>query len=161
MDDTKVVTHPDPVWRSKATFIRMADLADAELPGSFEQLWLTDLGGGRSRLCCLPFLTYGYSLGDVIQTNEQRGRVVLGDVVEKSGRGLIRILLHSHGPDHVALHDALVAAGCLTEWRGDGFVSVDLERGAIPDGLMAAMSRLHDAGALQWEWAGSSDVQRP
>jgi hypothetical protein len=159
IDDAKVVTHPDPVWRSQANFIKMADLADAGLPGSFEQLWLTDLGEDRYRLCCLPFLAYGYSLGDVIQTKEQGGRVVLGDVVEKSGRGLIRILIHSHGPDHAALHDELVAAGCLTEWRNDGFVSVDLERGAIPDTLMAAMTKLHEAGALQWEWAGARDVQ--
>lgn len=158
IDPTKVVTHAEPVWRANANYILMVDLADFNLPGRFEQLWLADLGGGNFKLCCLPFFAYGYSLGDVIQTKQQGGREVLGKVAVRSGRGLIRVLIHSHGPDHAAVHDAIVTAGCMSEWRDDGFVAVDLEHGTIPNELMAAMTQLYDARSLQWEWAGSGDI---
>jgi hypothetical protein len=156
-DSTSIVTHAEPAWRDAANYLLRADLADFGAAGRYEQLWLRDLGGSQFELCCLPLFTYGYSLGDIVETKSQGGREVLGRVATPSGRGLIRLVFHGHGEDHQAIHAAIERSGCLAEWRGDDYVAIDV-LDAIPNVLRTEMDRLHAADRLQWENAGSRDV---
>jgi hypothetical protein len=155
VDDDRIVTHPSPVWRDRANYILQADLAEHDLGGRFEQLWARDLRDGRFELCCLPFYTYGYALGDVVSVKPSDGpfRFVLGRVEERKDRGLIRIYVPADSGRHEHVHRVLVESGRPHEWHGTQLVAVDIE-GAIPDVITTAVER--SAAGLMWEWGARS-----
>jgi hypothetical protein len=159
IDPNTVVTHDDPAGRARSNYIAMADLGDHGVPGRYEQLWMRDLGEGRFELCCLPFFTYGYSLGDVIGSKTSSAGEVLGRVLQPSGHGLLRLSLHAHGPDHELVHAAIERSERPSEWRGDGYVSVDIDD-TIPAVIGEVIDRLAPGGDFHWELAGSRDIAR-
>ncbi|MCJ1712892.1 DUF4265 domain-containing protein [Curtobacterium sp. VKM Ac-2922] len=87
--------HRSPAWGDRVDFVANAKF-DGSGPGTLgcEQLLFQRAGDGRYRLCCIPFFTYGYSLGDVV-TLEDHGEVGLapGEVVERSDHWSIRVLV--------------------------------------------------------------------
>ena len=153
--DGAIATHSEPTWRAKANFIAMVDLADFDLPGRREQVWARRLPDGNFELCCLPFFTYGYSLGDVIAPKE-RGGTVLGSVVTPSGRRLLRLAFHAHEPHHSAIHDAIARSGRPAEWFNPGYVAIDVE-GSIPEAIEEAIVQFTKDGDFHWETAGSTE----
>lgn len=86
-----IVIHENPVWRDRANCILQADLTGHGLPGRFEQVWARDLRNGTYELCCLPFFTYGFALGDVVRLEPSKGPFahVLGPLVSRSERDLL------------------------------------------------------------------------
>jgi hypothetical protein len=152
--DPDVSTHEHPAWRDRADYILQADLTDHGMPGKFEQLWARNLGDGRFELCCLPFFVYGYALGDVakLQPGSDRFAEVLGSVVTRSGRSLLRVALTGGAERHDDLHAAVAVSGRPHEWRGGGLVAIDIE-GAIPDVIKQAIERLAANKRAEWEWA--------
>ena len=151
-DAPEIATHEHPVWRDRANYILQADLADHGLPGRYEQLWARDLGDGRYQLCCLPFFTYGYALGDVVRLRRAIGPFgqVLGPVVGRSNRSLLRVAFHE--PDrHEDLHESLAASNRPHEWRAPSYVSIDIEA-EVPEPLWATIDALAAAGHVAWEW---------
>ncbi len=156
MRDPEVSTHDSPAWRDRADYILQADLSDHGMPGMFEQLWARNLGDGRFELCCLPFFVYGYALGDVaiLQSGAGRFPEVLGPVVSRSGRSLLRIALSAGAEQHEDVHAVVVASGLPHEWRGGGLVAIDIE-GAIPDVIMQMIDRLTAIKQAEWEWGSA------
>ncbi len=90
------VVHSSPAWAGAIDFVANAKIDDGA-PGSlrFEQLLFQRVGIERFRLCCIPFFTYGYSLGDVVtlvEGGEDLGLSV-GEVVERSDHWSFRALV--------------------------------------------------------------------
>ncbi len=150
--DNEIATHELPVWRDRANSILQADLADHGFPGRYEQLWARDLGEGMYELCCLPFFTYGYALGDVVRLRRAAGRFdsVLGPVVQSSDRLVLRVAFVEPNR-HEELHGALAASDRPHEWRSPGFVAIDIE-GQVPEPLWGIIDGLAIAGLVHWEW---------
>lgn len=86
-DESKIATHSDPVGRDRTNYIVKLDLTDHGMPGHFEQCWTRTDDQRLFELCCIPFFTYGQSLGDILE-------VILGTgqhkVESKSGHSTIR-----------------------------------------------------------------------
>jgi uncharacterized protein DUF4265 len=103
--ESKIITHGNPIWRSKSNFIIKAEFALDDERYSFEQLWARDLGNDRFELCCIPFFTYGLALGDVVNTSQEPGRKYVFDkLVSKSGRSVIRVWFGDCELDNEAAH---------------------------------------------------------
>lgn len=156
MNDPAIASHELPVWRERANYILQADLGDHGMPGRFEQLWARNLGAGRFELCCLPFFTYGYALGDiaVLKAGSGRFRELLGQVLTGSGRGLVRIALTGAPEEHENIHAAVAASGRLHEWRGGGLVAIDID-GTIPEVIREAVEPLTATQRAYLEWGST------
>ena len=151
-DEADIATHAHPVWRERADYILQADLAEHGLPGRYEQLWARRVEADRFELCCLPFFTYGYALGDIVALRAATGPFdrVLGSVVRPSSRGLLRVaFLTADG--HEDLHASLAASDRPHEWRSGGFVAIDIE-GQVPKQLWTTIEALASGGHVEWEW---------
>jgi len=150
-DEADIAQHELPVWADRADYLLQADLAEHGLPGLYEQLWARDLGDGQYQLCCLPFFTYGYALGDVVRLRKATGRYdhVLGPVTRPSDRSLLRVAF-VHRERHEDLHGPLAHSGRPHEWRSGGFVAIDIE-GDVPAALWASIEALASAGHVEWE----------
>jgi len=152
-DPGDIAIHDSPVWRDRANYILQADLGAHGLPGRFEQLWSRDLGEGRFEICCLPFFTYGYALGDVVRLEPSTGpfETVLGPIVTRSERALLRVAFRGQADQHEDLHASLAASDRPHEWRGGGLVAIDID-GSVPDVIWQTVEPLRAAGAVEWEW---------
>ena len=62
--------HNDPAWRDQANFVICADISSDPSKGEWEQLWATQISDNYFRICCIPFFTYGISLGDVVEADK-------------------------------------------------------------------------------------------
>jgi hypothetical protein len=151
-DDDDIATHENPVWRDRANYILQADLADHGLPGRYEQLWARHVSDGQYELCCLPFFTYGYALGDIVRLRAATGRFdqVLGPVVRPSDRTLLRVAFVNRD-HHEELHAALAGSGRPHEWKSFGLVAIDIED-VVPASLWTTIDALASAGHVLWEW---------
>ena len=154
-----IATHTEPVWRAKTNYIVMADLTDHRLAGRREQMWTRRLPDGNFELCCLPFFTYGYSLGDVIAPKDVGDNTVLGQVMIPSGRRLLRLAFHAHEPQHSLIHDAVARSGRPAEWFNPGYVAIDIED-SMPVEIEEVIVRFTEVGDFHWEAAGSTDGPR-
>lgn len=65
---------PDPVWRDRTNYIVKLDLTEHGMPGDFEQCWTRTEDQRLFELCCIPFFTYGQSLGDILKVELGTGR---------------------------------------------------------------------------------------
>jgi hypothetical protein len=145
------IVHLSPVWRERANLIVQADLAVFELPGKVEQFWVRQLGPFVFELCCIPFLTYGLALGDIIATDE---KYVFSGLVERKGRLVIRISF-SRGPKYVALREEVLAqvrqGDLLVEWYSEYYLSVDSPDDSSIRGLIALLEGLAEDQLLSFE----------
>jgi hypothetical protein len=150
MDTDAAAQHDTPVWRERADFIVGAPLDE---PGKWEQLWARQLGPNRFELCCIPFMTYGLALGDVVETETRDGHDhLVSRVVEPSGRFAMRVwFLDTSVADEVA--ERLTAAGCLLEWRGhwSRLVAVDAADEATTHTVAEALRPYEEAEQLNYE----------
>jgi Domain of unknown function (DUF4265) len=115
-------THPEPVWKDRATFIINAELPE---PDRFEQLWTRQLSNNTFQVCCIPFFLYDVALGDVVETHPQGSRTyVLSRVVKPSGRYVFRVHFKNRAlGGEVA--DELGRLGALLEWSSPSLLAVD------------------------------------
>ena len=67
-----IATHPAAVWRLRADFLLHVDLKAHGMPGRGEQLWARRVGEHRFQICCVPFFSYGITLGDVVDAAPDR-----------------------------------------------------------------------------------------
>lgn len=102
-DSPQIVTHAEPVWRSRANYIHRLAI-DEPSSGGYEQVWTRTGDQQIFELCCIPFFPYGVSLGD---------RLAIADdgsftVVEKCGHQTIRVVIrdaaYAH-ERHAEFHD--------------------------------------------------------
>ncbi len=113
------VLHPSPVWGDRVDVVANTTFDDSG-PGTlrFEQLLFEKLDDQRFRLCCIPFFTSGYSLGDVVALkDDQEIGVSPGEVVERSDHWSLRVLVTPDG-DAAALQELLTTHGAEVETRG-------------------------------------------
>lgn len=155
VDESKISTHESPVWRERSNYIVRLDLTDDGLPGHYEQIWTRTEDQHHHELCCIPFFTYGLSLGDMLTMTGEDGAYRVGT---KSGHRTIRIAVqdetYAH-EQHEELHADLAQIGVLTEFRGhaNGYCAVDIIEQAQADAVIAMLSPLAETGTLVWEWA--------
>jgi hypothetical protein len=153
-DDSKIATHPEPVGRDRANFIVRLDLAPHGMPGCYEQVWTRTDDHRLFELCCIPFFTYGQSLGDVLEVTVGTGQHTFH---AKSGHRTIRFNFTDHqqaNEHHSDLHGAIAGQlGCAVEFSNQRYGAIDLDTETDPDSVIALLTPLHDAGHLAWEWA--------
>jgi len=155
IDESKVVTHGEPAGRQRSNYIVQLDLTADGLPGHFEQVWTHTDDSRRHELCCIPFFTYGLSLGDVITMTSADGAY---RVESKVGHRTIRVAVqdpaYAH-EGHEDLHGGLEQIGVLTEFRGHAgsYCAVDVVTEGQADAVIALLTPLTLTGALIWEWA--------
>ena len=154
-DDSKIATHTEPAGRDRTNFIVRLDLTDHGLPGHYEQMWTRTEDKRLFELCCIPFFTYGQSLGDILEVTLGTGQ---HRVHAKSDHRTIRFAFtddrQAH-QGHQSLHGALVGhLGCSVEFRRNGhYGAIDLPGDVDAAPVVALLAPLHSAGALVWEWA--------
>ena len=124
------------------------------MPGYCEQVWTRTEDQRLFELCCIPYFTYGQSLGDMLQVTLGTGQHA---AQAKSGHRTIRFNFADRRQAR-ALHDLLradlvVQLGCLVEFFSLRYGAIDLDTGADADSVVALLTSLHDAGDLGWEWA--------
>ena len=155
IDESKIATHDEPAARGRSNYIVRLDLGADGLPGHYEQMWTRTDDKQQHELCCIPFFTYGLSLGDVITLTDPDGAY---RVEAKSGHRTIRIAVqdqtYAH-ERHEELHGGLAQIGVLTEFRGHayGYCAVDIVDQGQADAVIEMLRPLAEAGTLMWEWA--------
>ena len=155
IDESKIATHDEPAARNRGNYILRLALSADGLPGHFEQMWTRTDDEQRHELCCIPFFTYGLSLGDVITLTSDDGEY---RVESKGGRRTIRIAVldeaYAH-ERHEDLHSELAQLGVLTEFRGHahGYAAVDIVDQGQADAVIDLLRPLVASGTLMWEWA--------
>jgi Domain of unknown function (DUF4265) len=154
IEEYKIATHDEPVARQRSNYIVRLALAADGLPDRYEQMWTRTDDRERHELCCIPFFTYGLSLGDVITLTTPEGAY---RVETKSGHRTIRIAIqdetyaHQH---HEDLHGTLTQMGVLAEFLGHAhaYCAVDIVDQEQSDAVIAMLQPLSEAGTLMWEW---------
>ena len=123
---SSIATHKSPAWGPRSNFIIRADLGNHGLPGAFEQLWARKIDSTHFEICCIPFFTYGLSLGDKVESNDQ---YTIQKITEKSGHKTLRVAVASQEKQdklHEVLHHWVEQMGFTYEWYSTGYLAVDL-----------------------------------
>lgn len=116
-------THSDPVWRDRANFIINARLPEE---GRWEQLWARKVSNDTFEICCIPFFLYDIALGDIVQTQDYRGRkYVFAKVREPSGRYVFRAHFGPSLNSREEIVDRLTELGAGMEWSSATLLAID------------------------------------
>jgi hypothetical protein len=155
IDESKIATHAEPAARERCNYILRLDLTADDMPGHYEQMWTRTDDRERYELCCIPFFTYGLSLGDVISLTNADGAY---RIEAKRGHRTIRIVVQDEAfahERHEDLHGELARIGVLTEFWGhaNSYCAVDIIDQAQADAVIQLLRPLSGAGTLVWEWA--------
>ncbi len=146
-----IATHAVPAWRRKANFIIRADLAMHGMPERLEQLWARKIDVYTFEICCIPFFTYGFTLGDIVETNAE---YTIQKIVEKRGHISLRAAvtrLENQDEIHETLHAWVDSTGLLYEWFSPGYLSVDLPPDARRDDVISHLDSLVKSGEVAIE----------
>lgn len=154
-EDSEIATHAEPVNREQSNYIVRLALASDGMPGRYEQMWTRTDDGASHELCCIPFFTYGLSLGDVITLTSEGGDY---EIQRKGGHRTIRftfngqLAAHQH---HNEVHEGLLSIGVAAEFRGahGGYGAIDLVEDRQAEAVVALLKPLADSEVLMWEWA--------
>ena len=150
--DEDIATHQDPVWRERTNYIVLVDLATHGMPGKREQLWTRTEDKVTFELCCIPFFTYGFALGDRVKWDETSHAATL---VERSGRRNVRIAWQNQSAaaeQHEPLHGRFLASGALVEFRRTGYAALDCADAGVVQQVLALIQPWADRGDLLWEY---------
>ena len=118
-----------------------------------ETLWAAPLGDGRYRLRNVPVLAYGFSEEDVVNAVESDGRLIVGNVVQRSGHSTYRIFL-PQSTDDVAfapLWKPLADLGCTYERANTRVIAVDVPPAADVYAVYAVLERGEQADKWEFE----------
>jgi hypothetical protein len=154
-DESKIATHDNPVGRERTNYILRVALAAEGMTGQFEQMWTRTEDKQRFELCCIPFFTYGLSLGDVITIADEQGAY---RVDSKGGHRTIRFAIQDEEfahRRHEEFHGALAATGVLIEFHGhaQGYGAIDITTEDQADAVIGILGPLAQNATLMWEWA--------
>ncbi|HZM28688.1 MAG TPA: DUF4265 domain-containing protein [Gemmatimonadales bacterium] len=155
VDDDLIAVHERPVWKERANFLVHIDLHPWGLPGRLEQLWVRREGERLFELCCIPFFSYGFHLGDVVETTPQNDlEFVVNRVVSPSGRRNIRIAVIN--PDDAELITKRLEVECENlccpyEVCRPGYMAIDLPSPNHERVLLTAINDLLQSRAIMME----------
>jgi hypothetical protein len=145
MQSESIAIHSSPVWRSEANYVLRADLAPHGLAERFEQIWVKKLVGRKFKICCIPFFTYGFALGDTVSANDED--MIVG-MARKGRHRNLRIAVSGKDVDriHFTLHHWVEDAGNLYEWHDKNYLAVDLpsRRGQPSLNLITRMAKANE-----------------
>lgn len=151
-----IATHDFPAWREKADFIIASRLGEelgiADLL-QWEQLWARKLDGSTFELCCIPFFTYGFALGDVVETKPFESRTyVVERVIRHSGHRTFRVYFQSLNRC-TEIIDEITSLGCVVEvrWQRSGLIAVDAASSDQWDLLEACLAKWEEQNEIKWE----------
>jgi hypothetical protein len=120
------------------------------MPGTREQLWVKQLDDLRFVMRSLPFFTYGIAFDDEVETD---ATLTVTRVLRRSGHRLVRVAVERDAAEqfHAEFHPFLDGERLVHEWRGLGYVVIDLP----PHGDLSRLTKWLDpraeAGALRYE----------
>jgi Domain of unknown function (DUF4265) len=121
-----IAVHLSPAWAVRANFKIFADVSNDETKQEWEQLWAFRETNSCYVICCIPFFTYGLSLGDCVSIDD---RLVVVDRVSESGFSTIRIWFGDTEEAVATKFGADVfASGFLVEWQSKKMLAI-----AAPD----------------------------
>lgn len=125
-----IAVHERPVWREYANFMIFYDLSNDGLNDRWEQLWVSQICENEFRICCIPFFSYGVSLGDHVSTRESSGKkYVVKSVVKKSGHKTFRLWFGdvvSYDKIRLKVEDYLLSKKLLFEWSSKNLLAIDI-----------------------------------
>jgi hypothetical protein len=108
-----------------------------------ETVWSAPLGNGLYRLRNVPFLAYGYSEGDVVNASDVDGRLMVSDVVQRSGHSTYRLFLPQPTDEEAfaPLWEPLADLGCTYERANTRLIAIDVPPQADVYAVYAALER--------------------
>ena len=126
--ESSFATHAAPVWRDRANYLIVADLASYDMPGRWEQLWARQIADEEFEICCIPYFTYGLALGDIVRTRQSGSTThVVADLLQRSGRQVLRLWLKDADTAGVEqVYAYLVKQAPLHEWSSQNLLAIDL-----------------------------------
>ena len=148
------VVHDKPAWRDRSTSVIRAAIPDPpDGEKWFEQLWARKLDEFTYEVCCIPFATYDYALGDIVEVGPDGDSAYLVHrVVERSGRLVLRAwLADSARETWDALEGLLRFRRLQFEFRKPALVSIDVADQAAGTEVEEELRELEQAGRLRYE----------
>ena len=133
------VVHDAPVWRDRSDTIIRARIPDPPDAGVwYEQLWAARIDDAQYEICCIPFSTYDFALGDVVTVGaDGESQYVVDGLQRRSGHAVLRAwLAESEKGTWDALQELLRSRGLMFEFRKPALVAID-----VPDAQAAASPR--------------------
>ncbi len=146
------VQHPEGVWRDRADHLLQARF-DVNGVEHWEQLWARRVADGLFEICCIPFMAYGMSLGDVVAAQPDEPFVV-HEVVRRGDQQTFRLWL-SREPNlerAQAIHDEIKRMGCLHEGRGRSLLAISVSRDTATE-VRQYLELLESRDGMNWESA--------
>ncbi|MFI6485060.1 DUF4265 domain-containing protein [Nonomuraea sp. NPDC050663] len=151
------IVHKVPAMAGPQNYIARVNLEPFGFPGSFEQMWLTPLGGDAYEVACIPFRAYGLALGDIVSISPDGSEIHA--IVRPSGRRVLRLFfresLESKDLRRVTkkLEKDIEDATLLAEWSGNRHVAIDVPSHAVLESLFSVVAGHVQRGHAFWEWA--------
>jgi hypothetical protein len=143
----RIATHQQP---PDADFLVHADLEPHGMAGKREQLWVKQVDERRFVMRSLPFFTYGIALADEVTTDET---LTINGVARRSGHRLLRVAVERDAAErfHEEFHPFLDRERLVHEWRGLGYVAIDLPPRCDLSRLTDWLDPRARAGSLRYE----------
>jgi hypothetical protein len=145
----ETATHKSPVWETKANFLIRADLSQNEMKGHHEQIWAKKINDYQFVICCIPFFTYGISLGDIVQTDND---YIIQNKILSAGHRTLRIAVANKAhldQLHISIHEWAENTNFLYEWYASGYLAIDLPPNTHLD--ISFLEYLEQKGELSFE----------
>ena len=157
----QVYVHLQPALRERANFIIGMRCGTATNQCEWEQLWAKKIGANRFEICCIPFVCYGLSLGDIVETSADidcgREYMVSG-VVTTSGNFTLRVFFLRECAEDMRLRiiSELRFGGCVLEWYSEHLLGVSVHSEELLARTRDAMDVWRQQGVIVYEtgWKG-------
>jgi hypothetical protein len=148
------VVHDAPVWRDRSDTIiraRIPDPPDAAI--WYEQLWAARIDESHYEVCCIPFATYDFALGDVVATGATAETQYLVEGLQRrSGRSVLRVwLANSERGTWDGLQELLRSLRLMFEFRKPALVAIDLPDDQAAAAVEEGLRNQQAAGLLTYE----------
>jgi hypothetical protein len=150
------LTHDSAVWRERSTSVIRAEVQNPpDGEEWYEQLWARRIDAKRYELCCIPFATYDYALGDSVEVGPEGSSThMVRGVVERSGRTVLRAWLADASPETWdELQGMLQFRHLLFEFRKPALVAIDIASREGQRDVEAELMKLERSGRLRYERA--------
>lgn len=148
------VAHEKPAWRERSTSVIRASVPNPPDGAKwYEQVWARRLDEHRYELCCIPFTTYDYALGDIVEVGPGgSSKYLIRKILEPSGRAVLRVWLADASRE---TWDELLAMlrsrQLLFEFREPALVAIDVPSAGDLAGIEAKLREMENAGRLRYE----------
>jgi Domain of unknown function (DUF4265) len=150
----RLITHAVAVGQGRADSVVGIELSQWGLAG-VEKLPARHVGGDMYELCSVPFFSYGFRLGDIVEVDgdDDSARLVR-KVVRPSNRLNIRIVVTQERETDAAMRriiGILNQAGCVFEVWKPGYLAADVPSSEAERIVLSGLSALREHGVVSIE----------